>query len=79
MIRCGMIYDMIYLSPAIGLTPGGSAHLHTHSTQNDTINNRTSQITTNFGRVRPVPSLCELYPGICLAAEQQNTEKPQSG
>jgi hypothetical protein len=27
-----MIYDMIYLLTAIGLSPGGSTHLHTNTT-----------------------------------------------
>ena len=27
-----MIYDMIYLLTAIGLSPGGSTHLHTNNT-----------------------------------------------
>ena len=55
---------MIYvdLLTAIGLSPGGSTHLHTNSTQNNTNNNL-------FGRVRTVPRLCEFYPGICLTTE----------
>jgi hypothetical protein len=40
-------YDMIYLLTAIGLSPGGSIHLHTNNTQNNTNNNRRTQITTN--------------------------------
>jgi hypothetical protein len=32
---------LIYLSTAIGLTPGGSTHLHINNTQNITINNKT--------------------------------------
>jgi hypothetical protein len=32
---------MIYLLPAIGLSPGGSTHLHTNNTQNNTNNNYT--------------------------------------
>jgi len=35
---------MIYLLTAIGLSPGGSIHLHTNSTKNNTNNNRTTQI-----------------------------------
>jgi len=31
------LYRMIYLSTAIGLTPGGSVTVHTINTQNDTI------------------------------------------
>ena len=44
-----------------------STHLHTNSTQNDTI---------NFVRVRAVPRLCELYPGICLTTEEKARKKP---
>jgi hypothetical protein len=52
---CDMIiYDMIYLT-AIGLSPGGSTHLHTNNTQNDTNNNRTTQITTNVEECGPCP------------------------
>ena len=54
-----------------------STHLHTNRTQNNTI--------IYFGRVRAVPRLCELYPGICLTTEEkarrnlsQGREKPQS-
>jgi hypothetical protein len=35
----------IHLSTAIGLTPGGRAHLHINNTQNITINNKTTRIT----------------------------------
>jgi hypothetical protein len=28
--------------------------------------------------VSAVPSLCELYPGICLTTEEKSMEKPQS-
>ena len=50
-----------------------SAHLHTNSTQNDrkqTIHRTTQQ----FGRVRAVPCLGYLYPGICLATEEKSRE-----
>ena len=29
----------------------------------------------NFGRVRAVPRLCELYPGICLTTEEKARKK----
>jgi hypothetical protein len=32
-------YDMIYLLTAFVLSPGGSTHLHTSTTQNNTDNN----------------------------------------
>jgi hypothetical protein len=37
--------NIIYLLTAIGLSPGGSTHLHTNNTQNNTNKNRTTQIT----------------------------------
>jgi len=37
--------DMIHLLTAIGLSPGGSTHLHKNNTYNNTNNNRTTQIT----------------------------------
>jgi uncharacterized integral membrane protein len=42
-----MIYDMIYLLTAIGLTPGGSSTVHIYT---QTIH-RTTQLTTLVGRL----------------------------
>jgi hypothetical protein len=43
---CLLYIDIdIYLLTAIGLTPGGSTHLHINNTQNITINNKTTRIT----------------------------------
>jgi hypothetical protein len=47
-----------------------STHLHTDSTQNDTV---------NFGRVRVVPRLCELYPGIYLTTEEKARKNLSQG
>ena len=47
-----------------------STHLHTNSTQNNTI---------NLGRVLAVPHLCELYPGYLPYNWGKSMEKPQSG
>jgi hypothetical protein len=47
-----------------------NTHLHTNNTQNDTkqtINRRTQK----FSKVRAVPHLGELYPGICLTTEEK--------
>ena len=71
-----MVHDMIYDTYDIFVNCSCvatrwqqySTHLHTNSTQNNTINNK---IIANFGRVRAVPRLCELYPGICLTAEEK--------
>jgi hypothetical protein len=37
-------HDLIYLLTAVGLSPGGSKHLRTNTTWNNTNNNRTTQI-----------------------------------
>jgi len=37
---------ILYLLTAIGLSPGGSTHLHTNNAWNNTNNNRTKQIIT---------------------------------
>ena len=47
-----------------------STHLHTNSTQNDT-NKQYIEQHKNFGRVRAVPRLCGLYPGICLTTQEK--------
>jgi hypothetical protein len=46
---------MIYLFTAVGLSPGGSTHLHTNNTRNNTNNNQTTQITTNVKECGPRP------------------------
>ena len=63
---------MIYLLAAIGLSLGGSTHLHTNNTQNNTNNNQ-------CGKVRAVPRLCEFYPGICLTTEKKSRKNPSQG
>ena len=55
---------MIYLLTAIGLSPGGSTHLHTNNTSNNTNNNRTTQ-TTNVEEWGRAPSL-RVFPGIFI-------------
>jgi hypothetical protein len=46
---------MIYLLTAIGLSPGGSTHLHTNNIENNRNNNRTTQITNNVEECGPYP------------------------
>jgi len=76
-----VVYDMIYLLTAIGLTPGGSStvHIYTKTIHRTTQNKQHTEQHKNFGRVRAVPHLCEFYPGIFLTTEEKSTEKPQSG
>jgi hypothetical protein len=66
-------YDMIYLLTAIGLSPGGSStvHIYTQAIQRTTQNKQYIKQYKYFGRVRAVPRLCELYPGICLTTEEK--------
>jgi len=65
-------YDMIYLLTAIGLSPGGSTHLHTNNTQNNTNNKE-------CGRVRAVPRLCKFYPGIYLTTVEKAQKNLSQG
>jgi hypothetical protein len=51
---------MIYLLTAVGLSPGGSTHLHTNNKQNNTSNNRTTQIQTNVEECGPSPIFARL-------------------
>ena len=70
---------MIYLLTPIVLSPGGSTHLHTNNTWNNTNNNRTTQIQTNVKECGPCPSLCEFYPGICLTTEEKARKNLSQG
>jgi hypothetical protein len=64
---------MIYLLTAVGLPPGGSStvHIYTQKTHITTQNKQYIEQHKNFGRVRAVPRLCELYPGICPTTEEK--------
>ena len=64
---------MIYLLNAIGLSPGGSStvHIYTQTIHRTTQNKQYIEQHNNFGRVRAVPRLGELYPGICLTTEEK--------
>jgi len=62
---------MIYLLTAIGLSPGGSTHLHTNNTQNNTNNNRATQITTNVEECAP----CPIFASFTLAFALQLRKK----
>ena len=62
-----------YLLTAVGLTPGGSSTVHIY-TQNNTQKN-----TINLGKVRTMPRLCELYPGICLTTEEKARKNISQG
>jgi hypothetical protein len=64
---------MTYLLTAIGLPPCGSStgHIYTQTIHRMTQNKQYIEQHKNFGRVRVVPRLGELYPGICLTTEEK--------
>jgi len=69
-----MLYDiliLIYLLTATGLSPGGSTHLHTNNTQNNTNNNRITQIQTNVEECGP----CPVFASFILAFALQRRKK----
>jgi len=62
---------MIYLLTAIGLSRGGSTHLHTNNTQNNKNDNRKTQITNNVEECGP----CPLFASCTLAFALQLRKK----
>jgi hypothetical protein len=72
---------MIYLLTAIGLPPGGSCTVHIYTQTRHRIKQNKQYIEqhNNFGRVRAVPRLCELYPGICLTTEEKARKNLSQG
>jgi hypothetical protein len=64
---------LLYLLTAIGLPPGGSCtvHIYTQTIHRTTQNKQYTEQHNNFGRVRAVPRLGELYPGVCLTTEEK--------
>ena len=71
---------MIYLLTANGLSSGGSTtvHIYTNNTQNDT-KQTMHRTTQQFGKVRAVPRLGYLYPGICLTTEEKARKNLSQG
>jgi len=57
---------MIHLLTAVGLSPGVSStvHIYTQTIHRTTQNKQYIEKHKHFGRVRAVPRLGELYPGI---------------
>jgi hypothetical protein len=70
-----MISDMIYMSAAVGLTPGGSGtvHIYTQTIHRTTHNNKTIRITkqTNLEECWP----CPVFAGFTQAFALQLREK----
>ena len=72
-IRNMILHDMIYLLTAIWLSPGGSStvHIYTQTIHRTIQNKQHIEQHNDFGRVRAVPRLGYLYPGICLTTEEK--------
>jgi hypothetical protein len=66
---------------AIGLPPGGSStvHSYTQTIHRTTQNKQYIEQHKNVGRVRAVPRLGELYPGICLTTEEKTRKNLSQG
>jgi len=66
------------MSTAIGLSPGGSSteHIYTQTIHRTTQNKQHIEQHKNFGRMRAVPRLDELYLGICLTTEEKARKNP---
>jgi len=75
-----MILILIYLT-AIGLSPSGSStvHIYTQTIHRTTQNIQYIEQHNNVGRVRAVPCLGELYPGICLTNEERAQKNLSQG
>jgi len=73
----------MYLLTAIGLAPGGSSTVHIYiQTMHRTIQNKQYRYIEqhkNFGRMRAVPRIGELYPGICLTTEEKARKNLSQG
>ena len=63
----------LYLLTVNELPPGGSStvHIYTKTIHRTTQNEQYIERHKHFGRVRAVPRLGELYPGICLTTEEK--------
>jgi hypothetical protein len=61
-------YDMIYLSTAIGLTPGGRSTIHIYT---QTIH-RTTQITSNLEECGPCPIFASFTPVFALQLRKKH-------
>jgi hypothetical protein len=71
----------IYLLTTIGLPPGGSSivHIYTLTIHRTTQSKQYTEQHNKFGRVRAVPRLRELYPGICLTTEEKARKNLSQG
>jgi len=73
--------ELTYLLTAIGLPPVGSitVHICTQIIHRTTQNKQYIEQHKNFGRVRAVPRLCELYRGIYLTTGEKARKNISQG
>ena len=71
----------MYLLTAIGLPPGGNStvYIYTQTIQRTTQNKQYIEQHKNVKRVRAVPRLHELHPGICLTTEEKARKNLSQG
>jgi hypothetical protein len=77
----------MYLLTASGLPPGGSSTVHIYTqtihrtTQNKphVVQHKIWEQYKKFGRMRAVPRLGELYPGICLTTKEKARKNLSQG
>ena len=62
---------MTYLLNAIGLSPGGSTHLHTNVTENNRNKHRTTEITNNVEECGPCPIFASFTLAFCPTTEEK--------
>jgi hypothetical protein len=74
-----IIIIIIYLLTAVGLSPGGSTHLHTNNTQNNTNKNQTTKITNNVEECGPCSVFASFYPGIYFTTEEKTRKNHSQG
>jgi hypothetical protein len=70
-LRCDMIWYTCVCLTAIELTPGGRSTSHILLTNNTHIERKENNTGNEDWLLQAVPRLCELYPGICLTAEEK--------
>jgi hypothetical protein len=71
---CELLICGIYLLTAIGLSSGGSTHLHKNNIHNNTNNKRTPQITSNVGEC----GSCLVFASFTLAFAVQLRKKHEN-
>jgi hypothetical protein len=77
-----MIYDMMYLLTAIGLSPGGSntVHIYTQTIHGTTPNNnRTTQMTTNMEECGPCPVIVSFTLACALQLSKKHGKTLSQG